>query len=51
MFKIILGVVAAENLIFAILITLQTGIIYSERSDTAYKGSPGNVFKFLKVMV
>jgi len=51
MFKIILGLFATENLIFAILISLQTGMIYSWRGDIAYKGCSGNAFRFLKVMV
>lgn len=50
MFKIILGLFAAENLIFAILISLQTGMTYSRRSDVAYKGYAGNVFSCLEVM-
>lgn len=50
MFKIILGLFAAENLIFAILISLQTGMTYSRRSDVAYKGYAGNVLSCLEVM-
>lgn len=50
MFKIILGLFAAENLIFAILISLQTGMTYSRRSDVASEGYAGNVFSCLEVM-
>lgn len=50
LFKIIFGLFVAENLTFATLISLQTGMIYGGRSNIAYKAYSGNEFRFLKVM-